>query len=455
MCPAVLVPNRRIMEPIPVAILTWGQERKSGAAARKAMGEFGWREADVWDLRRDLQDPRDNASRVLYETDGSHDWVQRAVFAQSAMPWLIEQCCEEVFRKSALKHGVVVFRACKTGYHRCDTVARCEKEVLNRLETSHGRVFNAQHFPLCNVQPRDVNQHMKLAQQWIEAPFAVTRGGKNAPRENLYGYDACATRPDAARNFQDIYNIVDEKLIPRLQAHFDKVLGTAEAKRQKLAEGATPETPYPPPNSPFAAEPSSPDSVVAMGPRPPPGPPPTMMGKPPPPTPPPMHQSARLSPPMRRPPPPPMRGSVQPKQQLPPPKPKEQLPPQPPWQHQQPQQQEPQQQQQPEEQQQQQSDVQLQLDMEWQLDELSQQSGLPEWATFGRNPAAWLRFLEIHGVDEVARQSVFLLAQHSEKGFQKANEVIGKILKKFADGVLITNPSGFVHRCCQNARNDL
>ena len=90
-----------------------------------------------------------------------------------------------------------------------------------------------------------------------------------------------------------------------------------------------------------------------------------------------------------------------------------------------------------------------------QSDEPSQQNELPEWATFGQNPATWFRFLETHGVDEVARQTLFLLAQHSETGFQKANEVIGKILKKMADGVHLNNPSGFVHRCCQNARNEL
>ena len=27
-----------------------------------------------------------------------------------------------------------MFRACKTGYHRCDTVSRLEQAMLNRLE---------------------------------------------------------------------------------------------------------------------------------------------------------------------------------------------------------------------------------------------------------------------------------------------------------------------------------
>ena len=55
-------------------------------------------------------------------------------------------------------------------------------------------------------------------------------------------------------------------------------------------------------------------------------------------------------------------------------------------------------------------------------------------------------------VYKVARQSLFCLAQHSEQGFQEANALIHKLLKKRADNTPLDNPSGFVTKCSFNAR---
>ena len=80
--------------------------------------------------------------------------------------------------------------------------------------------------------------------------------------------------------------------------------------------------------------------------------------------------------------------------------------------------------------------------------------GLPPWATFDRDVTVWWNLLEFWRVDTKARESLFALAQHSEKGYEAANELIGKLLKKKNDGATFTSSaSAFVFSCVLNARN--
>ena len=51
------------------------------------------------------------------------------------------------------------------------------------------------------------------------------------------------------------------------------------------------------------------------------------------------------------------------------------------------------------------------------------------WVTFTRDPSAWGDVLRAHGADDVSRQTLFLLAQLSEEGFQEANHIIATLLK--------------------------
>lgn len=82
----------------------------------------------------------------------------------------------------------------------------------------------------------------------------------------------------------------------------------------------------------------------------------------------------------------------------------------------------------------------------------SPRTEIPEWVTFSQDASKWYSFLRSHNVDENAVASLVLLASHSEQGWRSANSIIAKIAKKAGDGVALGNPSGFVHRCVQNAR---
>ena len=80
---------------------------------------------------------------------------------------------------------------------------------------------------------------------------------------------------------------------------------------------------------------------------------------------------------------------------------------------------------------------------------------IPPWATFESNPVSWYTFLKDHTVDDNAIAEIFLVAQLSEAGWWAANAILAKLAKKAADGEVVQNSSGFVHRCVHNARAQL
>ena len=79
----------------------------------------------------------------------------------------------------------------------------------------------------------------------------------------------------------------------------------------------------------------------------------------------------------------------------------------------------------------------------------------PEWFTFDRDITVWWRTLRNEGVDDNACKGLILLAQHSDDGYRAANALIAKLAKKRADGEVLTNPSGFIHKCSLNARHSI
>ena len=95
--------------------------------------------------------------------------------------------------------------------------------MLNRLEHEGPggtmvRTYNAQHFPLCDVWAKDVDAHLKLAFDWADRPFTMTKGGMAAARQTLYAFEACSTRRQAAENFDAIYTWIEDSL--RAMVHF-------------------------------------------------------------------------------------------------------------------------------------------------------------------------------------------------------------------------------------------
>ena len=58
-------------------------------------------------------------------------------------------------------------------------------------------------------------------------------------------------------------------------------------------------------------------------------------------------------------------------------------------------------------------------------------------------------------VDQAARMSLMSLARMSDDGFNAAEHIIAKMLKKIGEGQAADKPSALVMESCQNARQEL
>ena len=77
----------------------------------------------------------------------------------------------------------------------------------------------------------------------------------------------------------------------------------------------------------------------------------------------------------------------------------------------------------------------------------------PSWVTFENSAEVWYDTLKGFGADEEALQCLFNLAQNGEWGYEAANALVSKILRKSADGIHFDNISGFIHSGVINAWN--
>jgi hypothetical protein len=80
---------------------------------------------------------------------------------------------------------------------------------------------------------------------------------------------------------------------------------------------------------------------------------------------------------------------------------------------------------------------------------------IPEWATTTTDVEVWWQSFDRWEVDTNARKALYALAQYSVDGYQKANGIIGKLIKKDTDADLPRNTSAFVHSSVMHARNEL
>jgi hypothetical protein len=95
------------------------------------------------------------------------------------------------------------------------------------------------------------------------------------------------------------------------------------------------------------------------------------------------------------------------------------------------------------------SDYEAQQHPFWQ----GEQQQLPAWATLERDVRVWWSIFDHWALDVEARESLFALAQHSDQGYEAANELVGKLLKKKNDrSIFNTSASAFVFSSVLNAR---
>ena len=59
--------------------------------------------------------------------------------------------------------------------------------------------------------------------------------------------------------------------------------------------------------------------------------------------------------------------------------------------------------------------------------------------------------IERHHVDLLAIEKLDRLSNHSIHGYEEANSIVWKLVKKHADKTPVTNASAFVQQCVANA----
>jgi hypothetical protein len=74
----------------------------------------------------------------------------------------------------------------------------------------------------------------------------------------------------------------------------------------------------------------------------------------------------------------------------------------------------------------------------------------PPWVSFDQDAMNWDGFMKSHGLDEAARQEVFLLATHSDPGWRAANSFLTKLIKKHTDGDSISTQGGRAYNRTRN-----
>jgi len=293
---------------IPIAVISFGHEQPHARNVHDLFtSDSTWKRLD---LRHALT--KDPSTTIGHGENGTFDQTQKTVIAQDGFPKLMKDLVELADR------GISGFLlGCRTGCHRADTSARFFTSILNYIETSDGRCFNAQHFALSSAYGRvGVENAIREAIDWRDSPWSLVDGGR-VEWCKLYGYTACMTTRKSAENFNEVMSHIDYTY----------------------------------------AEPNPPGPVRSKR----------------------KCDSEPIIPPPRPP--------------------------------------------------------------------------LPDWASFERDPHVWVSFLGHAGVDTHAQQDLFCLAQMSDAGYEEANHIISKVLKKMQDGEDLRKPSAFVHTAVQSARH--
>ncbi len=395
--------------PIHVAVVSFGYAKPSGHCFLEVFQEVEeelrhYGKAKVNDLRTTMQDPHE---KVAHGTSIENNKVVRSVCQQTTFADTIV----EDLRDMAMAGVVLLGQGCRGGNHRGPTVAEIVTSFGNAIVVNHKgkecRLFNCMHFRLSDTDGVGAAQRlMSDAFEWVKKPWMITEGG-DMTMSKLFGYDMVKAHREAAKNWMRVYAWVKQTFTPSTTF----ATGTAAAKARpkgtvavQVGQKNEAKTKHDSKYEEFVEE----EKVWAQ---------------------------AQVQEPAKQ------EGTYHVEQEEA-------------WhvecdnledsqwgkesqvvEHESLQ------------------DSQRGEETEWGEETESWSQAMEPWASFDATPEAWKSVLDEHEVDTVAQQELFLLSQHSEEGWKAANSVLGKLLKKSADGAMPRKPSAFVHTCVQNARH--
>ena len=392
------------------------------------------------DLRGLIKDP---LAALGHKEDGAFAQTQEVVFGQDTFMEVMNEMIGKVFFQPELS---VVVVNCKHAMHRADVATRILQDVLNSIENAEGqRMFNAGRFQCGRNHcygKKDFTKKLCSVCDWIQDPWCFYEGDAKVELKHRYGFDATRRSRSAAFNFDGIWDFVAQ-----IQHKEDPSTTTAAAiafgakyddaapatrsrsrsrheKRRKHRRHRDKRRPATPPSSissspahsdRHAAPPDMQGHVLASS--------STLKGNAP------REPKLPISKKVKKPVSPPgskAQAMVIARGALPPPPP----PPKAPCQPAGP------------------PPASARADRE----AAAASSSTPSWHTFHQDdPAIWIDMLAEMGVDKVATEALFLLAQHSDKGWQLANEKLSALHKGWNNGE-VHNSSRYLHKIVMRAR---
>jgi len=151
----------------------------------------------VFDVRDQLT--RDPYHHVQHHQDGKHHDTQVCVFSQDGFAELMKTLLDE-----AWDNGRMTLH-CSKGLHRANVTGRMLESLLNSVVNAHGeRLFNAKHFPLCDVRWNEFSSVIEDARKWWLEPWC-----EMTKPEEVFGKAAATENPRAMANWRAAVEVIE------------------------------------------------------------------------------------------------------------------------------------------------------------------------------------------------------------------------------------------------------
>jgi len=151
----------------------------------------------VFDLRTQLT--KDPYHHVQHQQDGKHHDTQVCVFSQDGFSEVMRMLLDEVWR-----NGQITLH-CSKGLHRANVTARMLESLLNSVVNARGeRLFNAKHFPLCDVRWHEFDSVIEDARKWWFEPWC-----EMTKPEVVFGKAAATENPRAMANWRSAVEVIE------------------------------------------------------------------------------------------------------------------------------------------------------------------------------------------------------------------------------------------------------
>ena len=157
----------------------------------------------VFDLRQWVPNPlHQKEEKVQQYVDGSHEQTVLGVFSNEAFAGVITNITNDCIGIRDVVRFLIVFGT--SAVYRADTSGRTLKWSVNSVTVDGEPMFQAQHFPLCDMSEKDDVEYMfEAANPWVDERWDVVDG-----QPPPFYREWCGQRPAALDTFHVIEDFI-------------------------------------------------------------------------------------------------------------------------------------------------------------------------------------------------------------------------------------------------------